>query len=232
MKVQTMQDLYVLNLRDLYSAETQLTMALPKVCEAAGNSKLTEALKKHLEETKEQVSRLETIFKNLGEDPEGHECAAMKGLVKETDEVLEEVKDPEVRDAALIGAAQRVEHYEIAAYGTAKAYAQQLGMKDDVKLLDKSLQEEQNADTVLNEIALKRVNIAAGDDAAQSQQTGEQKGNGSDAHKKSADGAGNGDGKSSTSHSQSTGQGQSSTQMPHQREGASSSDQGSAQTPR
>ncbi len=158
MKIKDMQTLFVENLRDLYSAETQLIEALPKVAKAATSPELAEAVKSHLEETKEQKKRLERIFRSLEEDPEGHECAAMKGLIKEANEVIGDVKDPEVRDAALIGAAQKVEHYEIAGYGTARTYAQLLGQTEFADILTETLDEEGACNESLTVLAEDSVN--------------------------------------------------------------------------
>jgi ferritin-like metal-binding protein YciE len=124
MKIETLRELLVEELKDLYSAETQITKALPKLAKAASDAKLKQAFEHHLEETKQQVVRLEQIFEQLGESPKGKTCEGMKGLLKEGDERAGEDGEPEVLDAGLISAAQRVEHYEIAAYGSAHTFAE------------------------------------------------------------------------------------------------------------
>lgn len=158
MPLGTMQDLYLEELRDLYSAEGQIINALPKMARNAGHDKLRTAFEEHLEVTREQVKRLETIFDNLGEKPTGKECKGMKGLIEEGSEILEEEGDPDVKDAAMIAAAQRIEHYEIAAYGTVRTYADQLGLRDHVELLQRTLDEEGNTDKRLTQLAESRVN--------------------------------------------------------------------------
>lgn len=158
MPLGSMQDLYVEELRDLYSAERQIMTALPKMAKSAGHEKLRTAFEEHLEVTKEQVRRLETIFDNLGQKPTGKECKGMKGLIEEGSEILEEEGDPDVKDAAMIAAAQRIEHYEIAAYGTVRTYANQLGLRDHVELLQRTLDEEGSTDKRLTQLAESRVN--------------------------------------------------------------------------
>lgn len=158
MTAETLFDLYVHELRDLYSAESQLTEALPKVAEAATHAKLKKAFEEHLDETRTHVERLEQIFKSLGEDPSGEHCEAMEGLIEEGEDVVEMEGDDAVRDAALIGAAQRVEHYEISGYGTTATFARALGRDDDEQLLRETLDEEYEADDLLTEIAENVVN--------------------------------------------------------------------------
>jgi ferritin-like metal-binding protein YciE len=145
-------------LKDVYNAEKQLTKALPKMAKAASAPSLRTAFQDHLAQTKEHVARLEAVFKELGEKPGGKTCAAMEGLVKEGSEIIEEDPAPEVLDAGLIAAAQRVEHYEMAAYGTLKSFAKILGHTKAVKLLQATLQEEEKADQLLSEIAEGEVN--------------------------------------------------------------------------
>lgn len=140
-------------IKDLYSAENQLVKALPKMAKAATNPELQEAFTTHLEETKEQVERLEQVAKLLGITPKGKSCKAMLGLIEEGSEVIEEDGEAPVKDLALIGAAQKVEHYEIAGYGTARALAEALGLDEVVELLQATLDEEGNTDKVLTEIA-------------------------------------------------------------------------------
>ena len=153
MQKTTLHELYIDELRDLYSAETQLVKALPKMAKASSNSELRAGFEEHLRQTTEQVSRLEQIFEDLDEKPTGKKCAGMEGLIKEGAEAIDEDYSDEVRDAALIGAAQRVEHYEIAAYGTAKAFAELMGHTEQVSLLDQTLQEETETDEKLTELS-------------------------------------------------------------------------------
>lgn len=150
---ESMRELYIDELRDLYNAETQIVKALPKMAKAASNDQLREAFEEHLRETSEQVSRLEQIFEMLGEKPTGKKCLGMEGLVKEAAETMRESYDDPVMDAALIGAAQRVEHYEIAGYGTVREFAQLLGEEDHLSLLEETLNEEKQADEKLTQLA-------------------------------------------------------------------------------
>lgn len=160
MKMETLKELYVEELQDLYSAETQITKALPKMVKAATSPALKDAFESHLEETKEQIIRLEEIFESLGKSPKGKTCEGMKGLLKEGDELMKEDADPEVMDAGLISAAQRVEHYEMAGYGTVRTYAELLGEEDAVALLEATLKEEKAADSKLSKVANK-INVQA-----------------------------------------------------------------------
>ena len=153
MALTSLNSLFLEELRDLYSAETQLTDALPKLADAASRSELKDAFNEHLEETREHVSRLERIFDQLGESPQGEHCEAMEGLLAEGEERIQEDGEADVKDAALIGAAQRTEHYEMAGYGSASTYADRLGMTDAKRLLDETLSEEKSADKKLNKIA-------------------------------------------------------------------------------
>lgn len=155
--------LYVDELKDLYSAENQLTVALPKLAKAASAPALQKAFESHLEETKGHIQRLEQIFEQLERSPKGKKCKAMAGLIEEGAELLEEKgkMEAEVLDAGLIGAAQRVEHYEIAAYGTVRTFAQQLGDAMAVKLLQQTLDEEYAADQKLSALAVSGVNQKA-----------------------------------------------------------------------
>ena len=161
LKLDSLRDLLIEELRDLYSAETQLLDALPKIAEAATSSELKLALRHHLEETKQQVSRLERVFQQLGENSSGEVCEAMKGLIKEGEVLVKSEGDPDVRDAGLVGAAQRVEHYEIAGYGTARSLARRLGESDIAETLQQTLHEEAQADKKLTAIAESHVNLAA-----------------------------------------------------------------------
>jgi ferritin-like metal-binding protein YciE len=156
-----LNDLLIEQLRDIYNAESQLTKALPKMAKAATNPELRSAFEKHLVQTEEHVNRLEQVFASLGEVAKGKTCHAMKGLVEEGSEAIKEKAEANVKDAALIAAAQRVEHYEIAAYGTVRTYAQQLGHKEAATLLNKTLQEEGDTDKLLTQIAESHVNAMA-----------------------------------------------------------------------
>lgn len=161
LKLDSLHDLLIEELRDLYSAETQLLDALPKMAEAASSSELKLAFRHHLEETRHQVSRLERVFKQIGERSSGEVCEAMKGLIKEGETLVKSEGDPDVRDAGLVGAAQRVEHYEIAGYGTARSLARCLGETDIAETLQQTLHEEAQADKKLTAIAESHVNVAA-----------------------------------------------------------------------
>jgi len=161
MNIDSLHRLYVHQLKDLYNAETQLTKALPKMAENASNGELKAAFTDHLKETRHQIERLEKIFSGLDFAPRGERCAAMEGLLEEGKEAMEDPEDGAVRDAAMIAAAQRVEHYEMAGYGTVVAYARQLGRKEDARILDEILDEEKAADEKLNAIALRVVNPKA-----------------------------------------------------------------------
>ncbi|MCB0105941.1 MAG: ferritin-like domain-containing protein [Caldilineaceae bacterium] len=153
MQLNTMKDLYVDQLRDLYSAEDQLTKALPKMAQAASSSDLQKAFRDHLNETQQQKQRLEQIFSTLGMSPQGETCEAMKGLIKEGEEIINTHADSQVKDAALIAAAQRVEHYEMAGYGTVRTFADELGYNDAKDLLQTTLDEEGSANKKLTSLA-------------------------------------------------------------------------------
>jgi ferritin-like metal-binding protein YciE len=153
MKMNRLNDLYLDQLKDLYSAEKQLVQALPKMAKAATSEELKAGFEQHLEETKTHVSRLEQIFSALGSSPGRKKCAAMEGLVQEGQEAIELQGDPIVRDAALIAAAQRVEHYEIAGYGTVRTFANHLGYSDQASLLQTTLDEEGATDKKLTAMA-------------------------------------------------------------------------------
>lgn len=159
--MESLKELLVEELSDLLSAEKQLVAALPKMAKAANSEKLRTAIEDHLEETKGHVSRLERAFEQLDEKPKRKKCKAMEGLIEEGSEVIKEDGVPEVKDAAIIGAAQRVEHYEIAAYGTARAMAETLSLPEIADLLQQTLDEEGNADKTLNDIATSEVNEGA-----------------------------------------------------------------------
>ncbi len=161
MKLDTLKKLYVEELRDLYSAENQLLKALPKMAKGAASAELKQAFEDHLEQTKEHVERLDEIFNRLDEKPTGKTCKAMKGLIEEGSEMLEEEGEESVIDAGLIGAAQRVEHYEIAAYGTVRTFANLLGEEEAAELLQQTLDEESETDKQLSELAEEGVNQEA-----------------------------------------------------------------------
>jgi ferritin-like metal-binding protein YciE len=161
LKLDSVQDLLIAELRDLHDAEKQLVEALPKMAEAASSRELKNAFTHHLEETKKHVTRLDEVFKNLNEKASGETCEAMKGLVKEGEEFIHAEGKPEIRDAGLIGAAQRVEHYEMAGYGTARTLAKRLGLHDISQTLQKTLEEEATADEKLTAVAEGNVNPTA-----------------------------------------------------------------------
>lgn len=161
MNLDSMEKLYIHYLKDLYSAENQLTKALPKMAEGSTSPKLQKAFEDHLAETEKQIERIEKIFEDLEGSPAGMKCKGMEGLLEEGKEMLEAEAEPTVRDAGLIGAAQRVEHYEIAGYGTAVAMAELLGHRDAVVLLRKSLDEESAANEKLTRLAESEINARA-----------------------------------------------------------------------
>ena len=167
MSQEGLKELYVEELKDIYNAENQLVKALPKLAKAAASDELRQGFEEHLEQTKGHVARLEEIFEALEESPKGKKCAGMEGLVEEGSEVLKEGLEGAVLDAALIGAAQRVEHYEIAAYGTVIAFAQTLGERDHAVLLEETLSEEKETDEKLTELAQQINEQAAGADRIQ-----------------------------------------------------------------
>ncbi len=161
MELNSLQDLFIEDLKDLYNAENQLIKALPKMAKAATSPELKQAFQTHLKETEVQVQRLERIFKDLDESPKGKKCKAMEGLIEEGKELMEEDAEPEVMDAGLIGAAQKVEHYEIAGYGTVRTYAEMLGNDQAARLLQQTLDEEGMTDKKLNELAMQCINLEA-----------------------------------------------------------------------
>ena len=161
MKVTTLDELLEDELKDIYSAETQLIKALPKMVKAAESNDLRAAFEKHLEQTRVHVERIEEICNDLKTTPRGKNCAGMEGLIKEGEEIIRSDAQSEPKQAALIGAAQRLEHYEIAAYGTARAHARQLGYLKAVELLSKTLDEEKETDKKLTKVAENRVNVKA-----------------------------------------------------------------------
>lgn len=161
MSLSTLKELYVEELKDLYNAEGQLLKALPQMAAAATSPKLKAAFEEHLSQTEGHVQRLTQIFDGLGEKPTGKVCKAMKGLVAEGEEVIEEDGESHVKDAALIAAAQRVEHYEMAGYGSARSFAKLLGEKEAVALLQQTLDEEGAADETLTKLAESSINKQA-----------------------------------------------------------------------
>lgn len=161
MKLESLRDLYVEQLRDLYSAETQLVDALPKMAHASSSAQLRTAFEQHLEQTKNHVKRLDQVFQGLNQKPTGKTCKAMQGLIAEGQETLKENAQPEVKDAALIAAAQRVEHYEMAGYGTVRSYAKALGDDRAMTLLQQTLNEEGEADKKLTQLAESGINLRA-----------------------------------------------------------------------
>lgn len=160
MAIESLNDLFLDQLRDLYDAENQLIKALPKMAEAANSDELREGIEEHLEQTKGHAQRIETIFENLGEKAKAKKCKGMEGVIKEGAEVLDEDMDPDVKDAAIIAAAQRVEHYEIAGYGTARTFANLLGEREAASLLEETLNEEKETDAKLTQLA-EGINVAA-----------------------------------------------------------------------
>ncbi len=160
MELDTLEKLYVDALKDLYSAENQILKALPKMITAANSPKLKRGFTKHLGQTRQHVKRLDRIFKGLGYKSGGKRCIGMEGLLKEGADLIKERPDPEVLDAGLISAAQHVEHYEMAGYGTARTWARVLGRRDDVKILQQTLNEEGDTDKALTVLA-KAINVAA-----------------------------------------------------------------------
>ena len=160
-KMATLEDLYTDLLKDLYSAEKQLVKALPKMAKNAQSPDLQKAFQEHLRQTEGQVDRIERIFSEMGGSPRGKKCVGMEGLVEEGNELLQEDVEPNVLDAGLIAAAQKVEHYEIAGYGTARAWAERLGYDKAARLLQETLEEESTANEKLTKIAESHVNMEA-----------------------------------------------------------------------
>lgn len=158
MNMNSLKDLYVEQLKDLYSAEGQIIEALPQMARAVSHDELRNGMQMHLEQTRQQQQRLKDLFQELGQSPEGHECKAMRGLIEEGREVLQKGGEPDVLDAAIIAAQQRIEHYEIAGYGTVRTYAETLGDQRAVKTLQQTLDEEGQADKMLTQIAERVVN--------------------------------------------------------------------------
>lgn len=154
-------ELFVEQLQDVYDAEQRITKALPKMANAAHNPALRSAFQEHLRQTENQITRLDQVFKSIGQSPQSKTCEAMKGLVEEGSEIINSEGNPDVKDAALIAAAQRVEHYEIAAYGAVRTFAQRLGKSEAVRLLEETLAEEKETDKKLTMLAEKAINPKA-----------------------------------------------------------------------
>src|SRR5215212_5371960 len=161
MSLDSLEKLFLEELKDIYNAEKQLTRALPRMAKAAESPELQQAFTTHLKETQGQIQRLERIFKQLGQPARGKRCKGMEGLVEEGKEMMEEEGEPEVLDAALIASAQKIEHYEIAAYGCLRTYAELLGYSEAVELLEQTLQEEEATDKKLNMLAEGGINESA-----------------------------------------------------------------------
>jgi ferritin-like metal-binding protein YciE len=161
MKLESLHDLFVHELRDLYSAENQLLKAIPEMAQAAGSRELKSAFEKHLKETQRQIQRLEDVFRELEESPKGEPCKGMQGLIEEGSKLIEEEADVDVKDAGLIVAAQKVEHYEIASYGSCCVFAETLGFDRIKQLLKETLSEEEATDKKLSQLAESVINIEA-----------------------------------------------------------------------
>lgn len=159
--METLKDLFIDELKDLYHAEKQITKALPQMAKKATSDQLREAFESHLKETENQISRLEKVFKELDLTPKGKRCEGMEGIIQEGKTMMQELDKSETLDAALIAAAQKVEHYEIASYGTVRTYAQQLNLKNAANLLQETLEEEAATNEKLNDLAINQVNIEA-----------------------------------------------------------------------
>jgi ferritin-like metal-binding protein YciE len=163
MEANSLQDLYIMELKDLYDAENRIINALPKMAEGAKSPELKMAFEEHLQQTRNQAARLERIFNSLDESPKGQKCKGVIGIIDEGEDLMDETEDspPAVCDAALIASAQRVEHYEIAAYGTVRNWAHRLGREEDARLLDETLQEEGLTDKKLSALAESYINEEA-----------------------------------------------------------------------
>lgn len=161
MPIKSMDDLFLHTLKDIYYAERQILKALPKMAKAANSQELREAFEHHRTETEGQIERLAQVFEMLGKPARGVKCEAIEGIIDEGQSIMEEVEDPEVRDAAMLASAQAVEHYEITRYGTLIAWARQIGHDDAVTLLEQSLEEEKSTDQLLTELAEETLNQQA-----------------------------------------------------------------------
>ena len=165
MEMESLKDLYIEGLKDLYSAENQIVKALPAMIKKAQSPELKQAFTKHLQQTKEHAARIERICDDLGESPRGKKCHGMEGLIQEAKELISEKPEPEVLDAGMISAAQHVEHYEMAGYGTVRTYATLLGMDKHATLLQRTLDEEKETDELLSNLAESTVNLEAAEAA-------------------------------------------------------------------
>jgi ferritin-like metal-binding protein YciE len=161
MEMDTLKDLYIEELKDLYSAEKQIVKALPRMIKATSHKQLQQAFRNHLRQTEQHAVRLERICKELGVSPRGKKCVGMEGLLEEGKELIQEKPDPDVLDAGLISAQQHVEHYEMAGYGTVRTYARQLGFEEHAQLLQQTLDEEGETDHLLTDLAESSINIEA-----------------------------------------------------------------------
>ncbi|MCU7496787.1 MAG: ferritin-like domain-containing protein [Ignavibacteria bacterium] len=161
MQVDSLKKLYLDELRDLVSSESQIINAMPKMIQAASSKELKNAFNEHLDVTKRQLDRLKEIFRNMNESPEGKSCAGMEGIIREGQEIIGQATNSEVKDAGLIAAAQRIEHYEIAVYGVVRTYAEILGDEDSRDLLQNTLDEEKETDKKLTELAVNSINVEA-----------------------------------------------------------------------
>ena len=161
MRIESLHDLFVNELRDLYNAENQLVKALPRMAKAASSDDLRQALEDHLEQTRGHVERLEQVFERLGLKAKGKKCEAMEGIIEEGKNLLAEDLEPAILDAGIIGGAQKVEHYEMAGYGTVRTWAERLGLHEEAELLQQTLDEEKAADEKLTQIAEHAVNLQA-----------------------------------------------------------------------
>jgi ferritin-like metal-binding protein YciE len=160
-EIESLRDLYTDHLKDLYDAENQISKALPKIIKKVSSPELKKGLEDHLKETTEQIERLEQIFKSMQDRPRGKKCVGMEGILEEGKEIMSEKMPADIMDAALIGGCQKVEHYEIAAYGTVRAFAELLGEDEAINLLSQSLEEEKAADAKLTQLAMNTVNLEA-----------------------------------------------------------------------
>ena len=213
MELDSLKNLYIEELKDLYSAEKQLVKALPKMVKAAKHPELKQGFADHLEQTKGHVQRLEQVCEMLGVSPRGKKCAGMEGLIKEAQELIEEKPEPDVLDAGLISKAQHVEHYEMAGYGTVRTYAHQLGFEEQKELLQETLDEEGETDKKLTELAVTSVNIDAENQFGEEQEeeTSARSGRGGDREvKRSAASEGRGGAKKGGSKSTSRSRGNTS----------------------
>ncbi len=161
MALNTLEDLFIDELKDVYNAENQIVKALPKMAKVASSPELGDAFREHLEVTKGQIDRLDQIFANMEIKSRGKKCAGMEGILEEGKEMMNQAADPSVKDAGLISSAQRVEHYEMAAYGTLRTYAEMLGYDDAAQLLQETLDEEEQADQKLSQLAESLINVQA-----------------------------------------------------------------------